>query len=80
MNWLNCFSCKEKAQDDVKTLDYNRTGLTEVPPEVFNFERTLETLYLDGNKVSRRLYSIRILTSFVIHHSTIYYKTMPHLF
>lgn len=52
MNWLNCFSCKEKALDDVKTLDYNRTGLTEVPPEVFNFERTLETLYLDGNKIT----------------------------
>ena len=52
MNWLNCFTCKLKTIDNVKTLDFSRTSLTEVPAEVFNFERTLESLYLDGNKVN----------------------------
>lgn len=51
MNWLNCFACKQKAVDDVKTLDFSRASIADVPPEVFNFERTLENLHLDGNKV-----------------------------
>lgn len=51
MNWLSCFVCKKKTSEDVRTLDFNRSSLKEVPPEIFNFERTLENLYLDGNKV-----------------------------
>lgn len=51
MNCLSCFSCKKKTLEDVKTLDFNRSSLKEVPPDIFNFERTLENLHLDGNKV-----------------------------
>ncbi|XP_017769808.1 PREDICTED: leucine-rich repeat-containing protein 1 isoform X2 [Nicrophorus vespilloides] len=51
MNWLSCFACKQKTIENVKTLDFSRTSISEVPPEVFNFERTLENLYLDGNKI-----------------------------
>lgn len=42
--------CKEKTVD-VRELDLNRMGLCEVPREVFNLERTLEILHLEGNKV-----------------------------
>ncbi|KRT85992.1 hypothetical protein AMK59_1546 [Oryctes borbonicus] len=51
MNWLNCFACKQKTVENVRTLDFSRTSLTEVPADVFNFERTLETLHIDGNKI-----------------------------
>lgn len=61
MNWLNCFACKQKTVENVKTLDFSRTSLTEVPADVFNFERTLETLYIDGNKVSVSRYSATCL-------------------
>lgn len=50
MSWFACCICKEKTVD-VKELDLNRMGLCEVPPEVFNLERTLEILHLEGNKV-----------------------------
>lgn len=32
-------------------LDYSHCGLQQVPKEVFNFERTLEELYLDANQI-----------------------------
>ncbi|XP_018322720.1 leucine-rich repeat-containing protein 1-like [Agrilus planipennis] len=51
MSWLNCLSRKNPEFDDVKVLDYSRSALTEVPAAVFNFERTLDCLYLDGNKI-----------------------------
>lgn len=54
MNWFSCFVCKKKTSEDIRTLDFNRSSLKEVPPEIFNFERTLENLYLDGNKVKLR--------------------------
>lgn len=50
MSWFICCMCKEKTVD-VRELDLNRMGLCEVPPEVFSFERTLEILHLEGNKV-----------------------------
>lgn len=32
-------------------LDYSHCSLQQVPKEVFNFERTLEELYLDANQI-----------------------------
>ncbi|XP_022915512.1 leucine-rich repeat-containing protein 1 [Onthophagus taurus] len=51
MNWFNCFACKQKTVDNVKSLDFSRTSLNEVPGDIFQYERTLENLYLDGNKI-----------------------------
>lgn len=51
MSWFTCCMCKKKVED-IKELDFNRFGLCEVPRDVFNCERTLEVLHLEGNKVS----------------------------
>ena len=32
-------------------LDYRHSSLDQVPAEVFNFERTLEELYVDANNI-----------------------------
>lgn len=32
-------------------LDYRHSSLTDVPGDVFNFERTLEELYTDSNQI-----------------------------
>lgn len=39
-------------QDQVKSLDFSNHMLTDVPPDVFQFERTLEELYLNSNRVN----------------------------
>ncbi|KAG8230213.1 hypothetical protein J437_LFUL009275 [Ladona fulva] len=50
MPW-KCFSCIKSDTEDIVKLDYRHYSLTDVPPEVFAFERTLEELYLDANRI-----------------------------
>ncbi|XP_046405155.1 erbin-like isoform X2 [Ischnura elegans] len=50
MPW-KCFGCLKSQTEDIVRLDYRHCTLTDVPPEVFAFERTLEELYLDANRI-----------------------------
>lgn len=52
MSWFRSCCSKNKKTEDVKELDFNRSGLIEIPNEVFESQRTLEVLSLEGNKVS----------------------------
>ncbi|XP_069694249.1 erbin [Periplaneta americana] len=52
MSWKLCFCCcNEPEIEDVKILDYRHLMLDDVPSLVFFYERTLEELYLDFNKI-----------------------------
>uniref|UniRef100_A0A669PZZ0 Leucine-rich repeat-containing protein 7 n=1 Tax=Phasianus colchicus TaxID=9054 RepID=A0A669PZZ0_PHACC len=43
--------CFRGEEEIISVLDYSHCGLQQVPKEVFNFERTLEELYLDANQI-----------------------------
>jgi Leucine-rich repeat (LRR) protein len=46
-----CPCLRPKIQEEIYELDYRHCNLTDVPAQVFNFERTLEELYLDNNQI-----------------------------
>ncbi|XP_069126655.1 erbin-like isoform X4 [Argopecten irradians] len=46
-----CPCLRPQIEDDVRELDYRHCSLTDVPSEVFNFERTLEELFVDSNQI-----------------------------
>lgn len=46
-----CPCLKPKIEEEVRVLDYRHSSLTDVPGDVFNFERTLEELYTDSNQI-----------------------------
>lgn len=53
---LSCFKClkngnKKHGQDNVYVLDFSHHNLVDVPPEVFDYERTLSELNLGSNRV-----------------------------
>ncbi|KAG4076771.1 hypothetical protein HA402_009117 [Bradysia odoriphaga] len=53
MPWWTCFNCINlKNPDDVLTLDFSHCLLYDVPPDVFQYERTLEELHLDSNRIN----------------------------
>lgn len=43
--------CLWSEAEEVRVLDYRHCSLAEVPNEVFNYERTLEELFLDANQI-----------------------------
>uniref|UniRef100_A0A2R8MAR6 Erbin n=1 Tax=Callithrix jacchus TaxID=9483 RepID=A0A2R8MAR6_CALJA len=43
--------CLRGEEETVTTLDYSHCSLEQVPKEIFNFEKTLEELYLDANQI-----------------------------
>lgn len=53
--------CFRGEEEIVSVLDYSHCGLQQVPKEVFNFERTLEELYLDANQIEELPKVIRVL-------------------
>uniref|UniRef100_A0A8C5QNJ5 Leucine rich repeat containing 7 n=1 Tax=Leptobrachium leishanense TaxID=445787 RepID=A0A8C5QNJ5_9ANUR len=56
-----CFRGEEEV---ISVLDYSHCSLQQVPKEVFNFERTLEELYLDANQIEelpKQLFSCQSL-------------------
>lgn len=62
MPWWTCFNCINlKNPDDVLTLDFSHCLLFDVPPDVFQYERTLEELYLNSNRVSFYSYGFNAL-------------------
>lgn len=42
----------EDDDDGVRMLDFSHGGLVEVPDNIFLYERTLEKLFLESNRVS----------------------------
>ncbi|KAK3089436.1 hypothetical protein FSP39_003580 [Pinctada imbricata] len=46
-----CPCLRPQIEEDVRELDYRHCSLTDVPADVFNFERTLEDLYIDSNQI-----------------------------
>ncbi|XP_063220275.1 protein lap1 isoform X2 [Bacillus rossius redtenbacheri] len=50
MSW-KCFDCFRNQVEDVHLLDYQHFMLYDVPIEVFTYERTLEELKLDSNRI-----------------------------
>nr|KAG5714135.1 hypothetical protein BaRGS_020463 [Batillaria attramentaria] len=46
-----CPCLRPKIEEEVRVLDYRHSSLTDVPGDVFNFERTLEELYTDSNQI-----------------------------
>jgi hypothetical protein len=51
MPWKCFLNCVRPETEDVRQLDYQHSMLQDVPPQVFAYERTLEELYLDSNRV-----------------------------
>lgn len=50
MSW-SCCKCFKAESTDIKQLNYEHYTLHDVPTEVFVFERTLEELHLDSNRI-----------------------------
>lgn len=48
--WWSCFG-KSYEPPEVTELDYRHSNLTEVPADVFTYERTLEKLSVASNQV-----------------------------
>ncbi|XP_072367159.1 leucine-rich repeat-containing protein 7 isoform X6 [Scyliorhinus torazame] len=56
-----CFRGEEEV---ISVLDYSHCSLQQVPKEIFNFERSLEELYLDANQIEelpKQLFSCQAL-------------------
>ncbi|XP_041064354.1 leucine-rich repeat-containing protein 7 isoform X2 [Carcharodon carcharias] len=56
-----CFRGEEEV---ISVLDYSHCSLQHVPKEIFNFERSLEELYLDANQIEelpKQLFSCQAL-------------------
>lgn len=65
-----CPCLRPKIEEDVRVLDYRHSSLTDVPGEVFNFERTLEELYTDSNQI-RDLPRVSIVTRNLLHYNKV---------
>lgn len=53
---LSCFKCltdnnKSQGPDNIYLLDFSHHSLQDVPPEVFDYERTLTELNIGSNRV-----------------------------
>ena len=57
--------CLRPEDDEVRVLDYRHCSLENVPADVFNWERTLEELYVDANQI-RDLPRVRHISLFNI--------------
>ncbi|XP_015440501.1 PREDICTED: protein LAP2-like [Dufourea novaeangliae] len=49
--WWQCTACLRAQEEDICELQLNHCNLYDVPPDVFIYERTLERLYLDANRI-----------------------------
>lgn len=49
--WWQCAACLRAQEEEVGEMQLNHCNLYDVPPDVFVYERTLERLYLDANRV-----------------------------
>ncbi|XP_043481036.1 protein lap1 [Leptopilina heterotoma] len=50
-SWWQCAACLRAQEEDICELQLNHCNLYDVPPDVFIYERTLEILYLDANRI-----------------------------
>ena len=51
MSFLKKCPCLRPPDTELRVLDYRHSSLEHVPTEVFVFERTLEELYVDANRI-----------------------------
>lgn len=57
MPWWTCFKCLQfNDVNNVYSLDFSHHSLHDVPPNIFQYERTLEELLLNANRVSISTY------------------------
>ncbi|XP_046426605.1 protein lap1 isoform X1 [Neodiprion fabricii] len=49
--WWQCAACLRTQEEDICELQLNHCNLYDVPPDVFIYERTLEKLFLDANRI-----------------------------
>ncbi|XP_043264978.1 protein lap1 [Colletes gigas] len=49
--WWQCAACLRAQEEDICELHLSHCNLYDVPPDVFIYERTLEKLYLDANRI-----------------------------
>ncbi|XP_031850170.1 leucine rich repeat containing protein 7 lap1 isoform X2 [Nomia melanderi] len=49
--WWQCAACLRAQEEDICELNLSHCNLYDVPPDVFIYERTLEKLYLDCNRI-----------------------------
>lgn len=47
---FGCVCFREK-EEEISVLDYRHCSLKEVPKDIFNYERTLEELFVDANQI-----------------------------
>ncbi|XP_063984452.1 protein lap1 isoform X1 [Diachasmimorpha longicaudata] len=50
-SWWQCTACLRAQEEDICELQLNHCNLYDVPPDVFIYERTLEMLHLDANRI-----------------------------
>ncbi|KAF7997883.1 hypothetical protein HCN44_009281 [Aphidius gifuensis] len=50
-SWWQCTACLRAQEEDICELQLNHCNLYDVPGDVFIYERTLEQLYLDANRI-----------------------------
>lgn len=63
-SWWQCAACLRAQEEDICELQLNHCNLYDVPPDVFIYERTLEILYLDANRVRsicKFIFKIRLI-------------------
>ncbi|XP_069043185.1 erbin isoform X1 [Lepisosteus oculatus] len=56
--------CLRGEEESVTALDYSHCSLEQVPKEIFNYEKTLEELYLDANQIEelpKQLFNLQSL-------------------
>lgn len=59
--WWQCAACLRTQEEDICELHLNNCNLYDVPPDVFIYERTLEKLYLDANRVKINIIKYNII-------------------
>lgn len=59
---------KSHGQDNIYVLDFSHHSLQDVPPEIFDYERTLTELNLGSNRVSCNNKNIQSIHVFNIYY------------
>lgn len=72
--WWQCAACLRAQEEDICELQLNHCNLYDVPPDVFIYERTLEKLYLDANRVNVKRVSLSRLINRSFLDRNVFYR------